>query len=315
MGARRRAIGAIRRNSQSVRPSPRRSTPTAASSQNRVPVRCGHEQRRRQVPHLRSVGAARCDHHRLRRPAGVGGGSAHRRGGVESDGGGAAGGGGGRGRPARVPDVQERGVGRVERRVRHEVDRGARRRLRDRWRPRLLEDQKQLGDVVGRGRLLPPRPQQGRSCGVRDPRHLPHRRPPGGGRSPYDDCSSCLAANDNTTTTVVDAITGTSNAAPGVVEPCFWCASSESCEAAGGSTRRATRSTSANGRRSRKESASALSTPVREAVTSSNRAAPSSLPLTTLHASRHRLQGLRDAAPRSSRTATARGAYGSSTAR
>ena len=52
--------------------------------------------------------------------------------------------------------------------------------------------------------------------------------------------------------------------------------------------RRAIRSTSANARRSRKESASARSTPVRgRGLTSSNRAAPSSLPLTTHHASRH----------------------------
>ena len=47
-------------------------------------------------------------------------------------------------------------------------------------------------------------------------------------------------------------ITGTSNAAPGVVEPCFWCASSESCEAAGGGTRQAIRSTSASARRCRR---------------------------------------------------------------
>ena len=74
------------------------------------------------------------------------------------------------------------------------------------------------------------------ACGVATLATYPTAARPATRCSPYDDCSSCLAANDNTTATVVDAITGTSNAAPGVVEPCFWCASSESCEAAGGGT-------------------------------------------------------------------------------
>ena len=155
------------------------------------------------------------------------------------------------------------------------------------------------------------------ACGVATLATYPTAARPATRCSPYDDCSSCLAANDNTTATVVDAITGTSNAAPGVVEPCFWCASSESCEAAGGGTtaghpfHQCERPTLSKG-----ECVCSQHTGERLQRSRTEEAAPTPLPLTTPHASRQQTaRGARRRASRSSRTATARAACGSSTAR
>ena len=155
------------------------------------------------------------------------------------------------------------------------------------------------------------------ACGVATLATYPTAARPATRCSPYDDCSSCLAANDNSAATVVDAIPGTSNAAPGVVEPCFWCASSESCEAAGGGTtaghpfHQCERPTLSKG-----ECVCSQHTGERLQRSRTEEAAPTPLPLTTPHASRQQTaRGARRRASRSSRTATARAACGSSTAR